>query len=1052
MGIGFTADLVTAAGVSYGGGSVDTSGGDVVAYVRLTRTVGSWAAPTFSGGVTGYSLAALAVHYNGAVPDAHNSYFDFEGGQAPAFALTPTTLDFKVTIPGSGNPAPAGTYTIDLLEGVLADGGVSSAAVAGALSVRVAYALDATPATVHVSDGTVGSTEKSGVWWGPVTTGLFLRLTVESTSSVPGYSPAGIRTTSTVDNDVSVDGSKLVFTDTLHGGVVVGTFRVTGAVHYTHGSNTFIDVGLDTTSVLPSIYTVTLGAGAFTDAYGVTSQAAASSLATINVGFGLTVSFWKSDGGSPPSRTAAVAAGEWVDGTATLLIKVTPDAAARAAGVLLNNVNTGAVPATYAAATLGDTPGWAATGTLITSLLSNTLGGVAYSATASGREAYTYASGGTFTAGLWTGDSTIGGGTLTDATGLIFNHAMVTPDLHVGFNVAPSLQVGGSGTNYAGVYGPYLSTFPTQLAQPLNAYAGLTLTLTVPTGNYAGYTSSIFSSFPLASTTTAMTAYASGVHMVFTLANIESDKVAPGVYDLTLPSGSITIVGGAGIYNAELRFRVIIGMPAVVFDAAGVVPATLRASNQSAAVYITRGTSLVVRQYLGTGASVPATLSALFGAVLRNGDATLPITALVGGATGAYIPTGGYLPASARSDTAGGLPLQASFALDITGLSDGTDFYTFTRALSGGVPVHALPDSAAAALWAWPSLSIIVDRTAPTPTDTRYASTPPYLGAAASLTIPTMFVDTVSGASAITITSVTAADMHGFVLVPGGQGAAALAATSVMGPEGDVVFTVTGADEAGNTAVARLTVTLYAMRVPTLSIADGRAVFTTGTLVTGAAQLVSTLLPLTVSATFPEAVAGVVASHLGVTGWTGVAPIVAAPASSANGRVWTWAVTVAAANLADAQRYVFTVNCLAAATTVSKGLLTGPSSPVYAVIDSFAPVATPAVSSYSSVVGIPFFAVIPTSMHSDLEGGTTGPSFAQNHRGGQPRHRGGHARRVRGPVRHARQGRRRVRVRLRRVRARHGGRHRHLHADRAGRRGQHRDHRHLQGPRRDADE
>jgi hypothetical protein len=192
----------------------------------------------------------------------------------------------------------------------------------------------------------------------------------------------------------------------------------------------------------------------------------------------------------------------------------------------------------------------------------------------------------------------------------------------------------------------------------------------------------------------------------------------------------------------------------------------------------------------------------------------------------------------------------------------------------------------------------------------------------------------------------------------------------VLGPAGDVVFSLVGRDEAGNTATARLTITLSAKPKPALTIADARSVFTSGLLKTGLPQVVGPSLALTVIATYPEAITGIASPDLLVTGGAFVASV---PVSSANGRVWTFAVTLASALVGpthDGDVWTFAM-ADAAGTTVARGLATAASDTARIVIDSSAPVgpSSPVISSFTAVVGMPFFAPLPVGMFVDSLGG-----------------------------------------------------------------------------------
>lgn len=603
----------------------------------------------------------------------------------------------------------------------------------------------------------------------------------------------------------------------------------------------------------------------------------------------------------------------------------------------------------------------------------------------------------------------IGAGTLCNADCSIRNHAVALDGeaFKVGFDLGASLAKLDAPTSAGavGVFRPYAAgaAFVTPPV-PFNSYTNLALSLAYASlaPGYATTppTTAVFAGFPLSSTPVTATATGATTALTFTLPSLLADQRTSGVYDLTLPAGALDNAAGTA-KNAELRLRLVVGMPAVVWDAGFTAPAALRSANQSVAVFVTAARSLLVQQYVGVAGDLAATnFSALYGAVFKNDNRTAIATTgggtvvpgsvggLVGGLTAR--PLNGTLEDGSPDRDSEGVtaPFYALYRLDVSGLSDGTDFYTFARRLNaaGTAGAKELLDKGTAPQlpeWVRPNLALIIDRTPPVGAPARFAGTAPYVGATGALTLPTtLFTDRVSPPGAIRITRVDADDMHGFALVPGPQGVAQLvAAGPVLGPPGDVVFTVTGADEAGNAATASLTVTLHAKPKPALTVADSRSVFTSGTLTTGAAQLAAVGpsagdLVLTAIATFPEAVAGITAGDLAVTKPWGADPAVSAPVASANGRVWTFAVTIPGASAATARdgdvwRFAVAED---AGVTVARGLATAASEPVRVAIDSAPPAgpAAPALSSFTAVVGLPFFAPVPAGLFADSAGGKPG--------------------------------------------------------------------------------
>lgn len=613
---------------------------------------------------------------------------------------------------------------------------------------------------------------------------------------------------------------------------------------------------------------------------------------------------------------------------------------------------------------------------------------------------YTFAPSSTFAAGAQTG--AIGAGTVCNSDCSIRNYAvtLISDAFKVGFDVVPSIAKPDAATasGTIGVYKPYATSFVTAPV-PLNTYLNVQLILSYSSlaASYAttAPTTAIFSAFPLASNPITAVATGTTTALTFTLANLLSDQRTSGVYDLAIPAG--TLVNAAGTaWNAELRIRMIVGMPAVIWDPAFSAPATLRSANQTTAVYVTNAKSVIVQQHSGiTGDLASTVFSDLYEKVFKNNNQTaisttgggsfIPgaVTGLIGGMSG--IPLTGTTDGVADLATAvtagASAPFYALYRLDVSGLSDGTDYYTFIRKLNGGgnAAFKNLLDKSTApqvSEWVRPNLAIIIDRTAPVGSPVRFTGAVPYIGATGTVTLPTtLFSDTVSSPNQIKITSVAADDMHGFALVPGVQGSAQLVAASpVIGPAGDVVFTVTGQDEAGNTATAKLTVTLYSKPKPALTVADSRSVFTSTLLKTGAAQLaVSGNLVLTVIATYPEAVTGITSADLTVTKPWGADATVTTPVSSANGRVWTFSVTIPGASAATARDGDVWRLFMAedAGTTTAKSLATAQSDTVRVIIDSAGPSgpSTATISSFTAVVGIPFFAPVPMGLFVDSAGG-----------------------------------------------------------------------------------
>lgn len=335
VGVHVTADTVDANGNSLEGRVLDTSvAANRVLYVRLWRTTGAFASPALAaiGG-------ANCVGTTGAANGACLTWTYQRNGSAEVGHITPTAslyratdafVDFRVTLAAD---IAAGTYVLDLGEGVVTSaGGARTGATPAAASFSVAYAMGAGAGASDVHDGVGG--DLSATWLGPAST-AFLRLRLNASAAAgPAVSITG------ASGSVGVDTSKIVFRGP--GGAPVGTFGFTGVNAFSAGG-AVVDVGLDLSGVAPGVYTVSLLAGALSDANGVTSQAQpghvvnqASGAKGIRVGFGLALEFWKADAGAPVSR---VRPGEWVSGStaASYALKVSPDAPARSNNVRLSS-------------------------------------------------------------------------------------------------------------------------------------------------------------------------------------------------------------------------------------------------------------------------------------------------------------------------------------------------------------------------------------------------------------------------------------------------------------------------------------------------------------------------------------------------------------------------------------------------------------------------------------------------------------------------------------------------------------------------------------------
>jgi hypothetical protein len=372
--------------------------------------------------------------------------------------------------------------------------------------------------------------------------------------------------------------------------------------------------------------------------------------------------------------------------------------------------------------------------------------------------------------------------TATDTIGSILDYASHAKVDFIAFNAATSPTLALSGT---GVEGSNLATATT------TAVALSTL------GTYFTY--------PAAMAAVQMIADAS-VTDTLTLTLTGLNSLLPGVYEFAVKAGAVTT---AGTVFGGARFRFIVGSIPLVYNAATMRPATqLAGTNASTVIYATNATKLGVSVCGGNGGSADAWYTAgLFSALY---DAVYPYSANSAEDVSALFV--GFSDASAMVGVS--TPMKAANFTLTAAVGEG--MYVFHR--KAATIIH---DSLATPVQesAQRNLVVVVDRTAPTATDATFSDSdnPQSVGSAGTVQLPAgMFADTISN-SAATLTVVSTrfigGDSQGYIcssMVP--LSTATCTAVAVRAPAGNLQVAVTVADEAGNEAVAVLTIPIAPAR------------------------------------------------------------------------------------------------------------------------------------------------------------------------------------------------------------------------------------------------
>lgn len=272
----------------------------------------------------------------------------------------------------------------------------------------------------------------------------------------------------------------------------------------------------------------------------------------------------------------------------------------------------------------------------------------------------------------------------------------------------------------------------------------------------------------------------------------------PGVYDVGLRPG--VIVGNGFIMAGGARVRIVYGAVPLIYNAmtSPITPSFQRVtSNLTDTIFVTNATQLGISQIAAVADTV--TLGASF-RLSSLYEKLLPISA----------GNGAEDVIELLQDFAATAGTQTTTASRI-----GSNNFTFTARLSEGVYKlrrNASVDvSVSSAADVKRNIVIIIDRTAPVGSNATWTGSAQSVGGVGQVAIPaSMFWDKVSNQTrqmTVISTRFIGSDGLGFYCpTPVPLNTAFCFATSIRGPSGNVLVEVTAADEAGNQAVAFLTI------------------------------------------------------------------------------------------------------------------------------------------------------------------------------------------------------------------------------------------------------
>jgi hypothetical protein len=369
--------------------------------------------------------------------------------------------------------------------------------------------------------------------------------------------------------------------------------------------------------------------------------------------------------------------------------------------------------------------------------------------------------------------------TTTDEIGSIVDYASTAKVNFIAFNAATSPTLTLSGT---GLEGSNLATA-----------TGTAVALS---------TLSTYFTFPTAMAAVQMIGVGTADTLTLTLTGLNS--LLPGVYEFAVKAGAVT-AAGAGFGGA--RFRFIVGSIPLVYNAATMRPATqLAGTNTSTLIYATNATKLGVSVCGGNGGSADAWYTAgLFSALY---DAVYPYSANSAEDVSALFV--GYADASAMVGVS--TPVKAANFTLTAAVGEG--MYVFHRK-AATIIYDSLATPVAES--AQRDLVVVVDRTAPTAADATFSGSTQSVGSAGAVALAAgMFTDAISDSNAkltVVSTRFIGGDSQGYIcssMVP--LSTATCTATAVRAPAGNMQVAVTVADEAGNEAVAVLTIPIAPAR------------------------------------------------------------------------------------------------------------------------------------------------------------------------------------------------------------------------------------------------
>jgi hypothetical protein len=280
-------------------------------------------------------------------------------------------------------------------------------------------------------------------------------------------------------------------------------------------------------------------------------------------------------------------------------------------------------------------------------------------------------------------------------------------------------------------------------------------------------------------------------------------SVPPAVYEIELKPGMLSLSATSKIAGFKMRY--IHGYHPVIYNAvSGQFSAPRPTSNITAVTYATNATKIGFRHYVPASdarLSAGGPLSVLYPRFepFSSGNSAFEVGSLLDGFKSGDVTT-------AQSTNS---PRTADFEYQAA-LSEGT--YVFRRETNAATVAAQLMDAAGTPVDAVRrDVVLIIDRTPPVAANATFSGAMQTIGKPGDVAIPSsMFSDKISSDSSwltVVRTKFIGSEGQGFSCPTGGRfDQAACTATTIRGPAGNVVVEITVADEAGNEAVAWLTI------------------------------------------------------------------------------------------------------------------------------------------------------------------------------------------------------------------------------------------------------